>query len=154
MKFQLPQNTVFYLLEKSMKRYRKLAQSIINEAGYDISINQLILLTNLDVRPDAKQVELAELIFKDFASVARMVDLLVKKEFLMRQESKIDRRKKDLTLTLKCKNMLDELIPLINKYRNIALNNFSEQELTQMRSFLKRLVTNCEDHINQTIKES
>lgn len=151
MKFQLPQETIFYLLEKSMKRYRKLAQTVINDAGYDISINQLILLTNLDVRPESSQVELAELIFKDFASVARMVDLLVKKEFLTRIESQTDRRKKDLILTSKCKMMLSELIPLMNKYRSLALDNFSDTEINQVKSFLKELIINCESNIQTTV---
>lgn len=147
MLFTLPQETIFYLLEKSMKRYRKLAQSKIDEAGFDISINQLILLINLRERPQSSQVELAELIFKDFASVARMVDILVKKGYLKRIESTIDRRKKDLILSPACINMLDQLIPVIEEYRNNALDDLSQNEVETINTFLKKVIDNCEKHI-------
>jgi len=154
MKFQLPQETIFYLLEKSMKRYRKLAQHHINEAGYDITINQLILLSHLNVNSEASQVDLAELLFKDFASVARMVDILTKKGFITRTENKIDRRKKDLLLTQKSKRMLLKIIPLIEKYRSIALNGFSKSELPLISKFLNRLIENCEVHIDSVKSHS
>ena len=146
MQFQLPQETIFYLLEKSMKRYRKLAQSKIDQAGFNISINQLILLTNIRARPESSQVELAEYIFKDFASVARMVDLLVKKKYLKRTESKVDRRKKDLTLTPKCISMLDDLVPVMNEYRQIALQDLSENQTKKTHAYLRHLIKNCESH--------
>ncbi|MEM9527885.1 MAG: MarR family transcriptional regulator, partial [Bacteroidota bacterium] len=113
MDFQLPQNTVFYQLEKTMKLYRKLAQNRIHTAGYNVSVNQLILLVQLNERPASTQVELSASIFKDFASVARMVDLLVKKGFLARSENAKDRRKKDLKPTPVAKEMLQVLYPVI-----------------------------------------
>lgn len=143
MQYQLPQETIFYLLEKAMKLYRKLAQSKINDAGYDISINQLILLVNLKERPKSSQVELAEYVFKDFASVARMVDLLVKKNYLKRTECKIDRRKKDLTLTPKCISMLEKLMPLMNDYREIALSGLTKDATLKTQAYLKHLIKNC-----------
>ena len=143
MRIKLPQETVFYLLERAIKLYRKSAQDTINGAGYNISINQLILIITLNERPDASQVELAELIFKDFASVTRMVDILVKKGFINRIENSIDRRKKDLTPTLKCKKMLVEVIPLVKKYRKNALKGFSKNEISQVTSFLEHFANNC-----------
>lgn len=145
--FQLPQNTIFYLLEKSMKRYRKLAQKKVDETDYNISINQLILLLNLQERPKLSQVELAELVFKDFASVARMVDLLVKKGYLKRIESSVDRRKKDLILTSTCEAMLSVLRPVVEEYRVLALGDFSEEDIKKIQSFLRQLIDNCETHL-------
>ncbi|MEN0004118.1 MAG: MarR family transcriptional regulator [Bacteroidota bacterium] len=145
--FQLPQNTIFYLLEKSMKRYRKLAQKKVDETDYNISINQLILLLNLQERPKLSQVELAELVFKDFASVARMVDLLVKKGYLKRIESSVDRRKKDLILTSTCEAMLSVLRPVVEEYRVLALGDFSEEDIKKIQSFLTQLIDNCETHL-------
>ncbi|MEM6766874.1 MAG: MarR family transcriptional regulator [Bacteroidota bacterium] len=156
MTFQLPQNTVFYNLEKALKRYRKLAQDHINLSGHDITIDQLILLVNLAEHPDATQVNLSAYVFKDFASVARMVDILVKKGYLKRSENQADRRKKDLVPTASCKKMIDELIPVVKNYRRMALTEFTEEEISLLSSFLQRLATNCETHLptakhNQTI---
>ena len=147
MRLQLPQQTLFYQLEKAMKRYRKLAQAIIDGSGYDISINQMILLMNLKENPTATQVELAELIFKDFASVARMVDILVKKGFLKRKESKQDRRKKDLILTPTGNQVLEGITPLVGEYRSMALKGFAKEEIQQMSAFLEKLIKNCEEQV-------
>ena len=147
MRLQLPQQTLFYQLEKAMKRYRKLAQTTIDGSGFDISINQMILLMNLKENPTATQVELAELIFKDFASVARMVDILVKKGLLKRKESKQDRRKKDLILTKKGNEVLEGIAPLVGEYRSMALTGFEKEEILQMSAFLEKLIKNCEEQV-------
>lgn len=144
MKFSLPQHTIFYQLEKSMKLYRKLAQDRINKSGHDISVNQLILIVNLSEHPNATQVELSEYIFKDFASVARMVDILVRKDYLKRTESPLDRRKKDLAPTPKCKKMIEELKPVINNYRKVSLLRFTDNQLNQISSLLDKFIANCE----------
>ncbi len=151
MTFLLPQQTIFYQIEKALKRYRKLAQKTIDRAGYGVSINQVILLMNLKERPSANQAELAELIFKDFASVTRMIDLMVKKGFVSRIESKEDRRKKDLILTDLGNEMLENITPLIQEYRMIALDGFNPDEINSAFDFLKRITHNCEE---STIKKT
>lgn len=147
MTFQLPQNTIFYQLEKSIKLYRKMAQQKIDAHGFGISLNQLILLIQLSKRPESSQVELADFVFKDFASVARMVDLLVKKGYLTRTENKIDRRKKDLTPTAACRNMIQVLLPVITEYRQLALQGFDEKELELLSRLLGKLSSNCEESL-------
>ena len=128
-----------------MKRYRKLAQKYIDQSGHDISLNQLILLINLKESPNYSQVQLAEILFKDFASVVRMVDILVKKGYLTRTENPKDRRKKDLTPTPQTNQMIEELIPVINEYRQVALQGFSPAELTQLATLLDKFIQNCDE---------
>lgn len=149
MKHILPQETIFYQLEKAIKLYRKLAQNEINKSGHDISLNQLILLINLTKNPDLSQVELSDYIFKDFASIARMVDILVKKKYLTRTENPNDRRKKDLTPTPKCSKMVIELLPIIDDYRQKAIEDFKDKDLKKLSSLLSLLVENCERNIKK-----
>jgi len=82
---QLPKDTVFYKLEKAIKLYRRMAQSEIHKADSDLTVNQLILLIEIEKNPNLQQIDLAELIFKDVASVTRMTDLLFKKGHLRRK---------------------------------------------------------------------
>ncbi|MFK7954781.1 MAG: MarR family winged helix-turn-helix transcriptional regulator [Lysobacterales bacterium] len=144
MTFPLPQKTLFYQLEKSIKLYRKMAQERIDASGHSVSVNQLILLLNLSEHPDASQVELAEHLLKDFASVARMVDILVRKKLLERTENTVDRRKKDLRPTPACLKMIGELKPVIEGYRQESLANFSASQLDQMHQLLDQFIDNCE----------
>ncbi len=140
--FKNPENTIFYQIEKAIKQYRTMAQSNLNKIGYSITINQILLLIQIDQRPDTSQVELAELLFKDVASITRMIELLVKREFLLREDSKEDRRKKDLKITNKGKHVLELSIPVINKNREIALENLSDEEKELLFNALNKIILN------------
>lgn len=130
-----------------------MAQDSINEEGYDLSVNQLILLINLSRKPDSSQVQLSELIFKDFASVARMVDLLVKKGYLKRTENPQDRRRKDLTPTQKCNEVLQKIVPIIETYRAKAIAGLSEDEVDTLSQLLNKVEENClQSNVDQIIE--
>lgn len=60
-------------------------------------------MIQIERNSEISQVELAELLFKDVASITRMIELLVKEDFIESEENKDDRSKKDLK-TQKGKN--------------------------------------------------
>lgn len=136
-------DTVFYKLEKAIKLYRKMAQRKLQEAGSDLTINQMILLIQLQQQPDLQMVDLAEVIFKDVASVTRMIDLLVKKSYLERKENQTDRRRKDLVLTKAALHAVEELSPVIRAYRVQALHGFNDNEIQSLSTALDQLSQNC-----------
>ena len=70
---------IFYTLEKSIKTYRKFAQQQLLKNGYDITIDQWLVLKTLQENQQLSQNQIAELVFKDFASITRIIELLVKK---------------------------------------------------------------------------
>ncbi|TVZ27309.1 DNA-binding MarR family transcriptional regulator [Gillisia sp. Hel_I_86] len=140
--FQNPENTIFYQIEKTIKQYRTMAQNNLNELGYSITINQILLLIQIDQRPNTSQVKLAELLFKDVASITRMTELLVKREFLLREENKEDRRKKNLKLTNKGKQILELALPIIKKNRETASENLNEQEKEDLLNTLNKIILN------------
>ena len=82
------------------------------------------------------------LLFKDVASVNRMIELLVKKNFLLREEDKKDRRKKVLKTTDKGKRVLELAIPIIKKNREIAQNDISEEEKEVLFKLLGKIILN------------
>ena len=137
-------DTVFYKLEKAIKLYRKMAQRRLQEAGSDLTINQLILIIQLQQQPDLQMVDLAEVIFKDVASVTRMIDLLVKKGYLERKENQADRRRKDLALTKIAETAIAQLSPIITAYRAQALQGFSKEETQNLSLLLDHLSSNCQ----------
>ncbi|XLS29025.1 MarR family winged helix-turn-helix transcriptional regulator [Flavobacteriaceae bacterium M23B6Z8] len=142
MSFTNPSDTIFYQIEKAIKQYRSMAQANLNELGCHITINQLLLLIQIDKRPDVSQVALAELLFKDVASITRMIELLVKEGFLIREENKEDRRRKDLKITAKGRETLDRAMPVIIKNREVAQNNISEEERKTLFQILNKIIVN------------
>ena len=142
MNFKNPSETIFYQIEKAIKQYRTLAQGNLNQLGYKITINQILLMTQIDQKPDVSQVELAELLFKDVASITRMIELLVIEGFVTREENKNDRRKKDLKITKKGKKILDLAKPIIIKNRETAQKNLSEEEKETLFILLNKIIIN------------
>ncbi len=138
-----PKQTVFYSIEKAIKEYRKFALKRIQEKFDDITIDQALLIQFLNNNPSLSQSEIAELIFKDNASVTRMIELMVKKKHLKRTMHKKDRRKYKIELTKKTQKNLSELNEIILKNREIALQDIKGSEIESLENTLLKIIENC-----------
>lgn len=137
-------DVIFYTIEKAIKSYRKFAQKRIDQAKLDITIDQWLVLNCLSKNENISQNKLAELIFKDVASVTRIIDLLVKKEYVIRSFHSSDRRRFNLTTTDKGDAIIREASRIVNENRSAALENISVEEAKQADLILQKLIANCE----------
>ncbi|MBS9463517.1 MarR family transcriptional regulator [Flagellimonas sp. 389] len=143
MNLKAPTDIVIYSIEKAIKTYRKFAQNNIRKIESNITVDQALLLILLQNRPELTQVEMAEVLFKDYASITRMIELMVKNEYLTRNESQEDRRRKELIISKKGENIIKKLFPVIEDNRNTALKGLSQSEIEQLDSLLKIIINNC-----------
>lgn len=135
---------IFYTIEKAIKSYRKFAQKRIDQANIDITIDQWLVLNCLSKNENISQNKLAEIIFKDVASVTRIIDLLVKKEYLTRSFHSSDRRRFNLTITNKGDAIIRQASQIVNENRSAALENISDEEVNLADQTLQKLIANCE----------
>ena len=138
-----PQQTIFYTIEKAIKSYRKFAQKQLSDVVSGITVDQVLVLTVIESSPDIAQHEIASLLFKDYASITRMIELLVKNEYLTRSINETDRRKFTLKISAKGETTLKQLKPIILKNRTDALEGVSESEVNQMFTTLSKIINNC-----------
>ncbi|AND63513.1 hypothetical protein AX766_03375 [Flavobacterium covae] len=138
-----PTGTVLYLIEKAIKEYRKISQKNITKIVKDITVDQCLVLIILNKNTEISQNELANLIFKDNASITRMVELMVKKDFLNRTIHPDDRRKFNLEITEKGKKTLKLINPIIQINRDTALNGLSLEEINFLDKTLNKIISNC-----------
>ncbi|MCH4830251.1 MULTISPECIES: MarR family winged helix-turn-helix transcriptional regulator [Flavobacterium] len=138
-----PTGTVLYLIEKAIKEYRKISQKNITKIVKDITVDQCLVLIILNKNTEISQNELANLIFKDNASITRMVELMVKKDFLNRTIHPEDRRKFNLEITEKGKKTLKLINPIIQINRDTALNGLSLEEINFLDKTLNKIISNC-----------
>lgn len=143
MKLENPTGTALYSIEKAIKEYRKLAQKNISEVVNDITVDQCLILIILNGNKDIAQNELASLVFKDNASITRMVELMVKKEYLSRTIHPEDRRKFNLEITSKGVKTLELIQPVIQKNRKTALDGLSLEEIALLDKTLNKIISNC-----------
>lgn len=138
-----PSQTIFFTIERAIKEYRKFAQRNLNKEIENITIDQALLLISLNNNPELSQNDISEILFKDNASITRMIELMTKKNYLKRSINNHDRRKYFLELTSKGKEELNKINTIIAENRRVALNEISEDELAQLTQTLNKLMTNC-----------
>jgi len=143
MSLKNPTGTVLYSIEQAIKEYRKVSQRNIEKIVKDITVDQCLILMILDKDSEISQKEVADLIFKDKASITRMIELMVKKDYLKRTIHKEDRRKFNLEITEKGKETLELINPTIQINRQTALNGLSLEEINFLDKTLKKIITNC-----------
>jgi MarR family transcriptional regulator for hemolysin len=135
---------LFYSLEKSIKTYRQFAQRQLVENGFNITIDQWLVLKALSDGPHQTQHQIAELVFKDYASVTRIIELLVEKQYLIRTIHANDRRRFNLTLTENAVRLLEAMQPVIEQNRSTALKGIDEQRASQFQHILNLIINNCQ----------
>jgi DNA-binding MarR family transcriptional regulator len=134
---------IFYTLDKAIKQYRQFAQANIDRAGLDITVDQWLVLTVIQEAPDLGQADIAVRVFKDQASVARIIDLLVKKHLIYQTASQTDRRRIVRKLTTEGKQLLQDVAPIIMQNRAIALRGLAQTDIEQLRGTLETIFNNC-----------
>lgn len=135
-------NVFFYNLDKVTRLYRQFAQRNLTKAGLDITIDQWLVLKTIQENADISQQQLAKAVFKDVASVTRIIDLLVTKEFLFRKEHQEDRRRFALAITKKGMEMLRLVSPLSASNRKKALEAVTDKEIQAAQKILKKIIDN------------
>ena len=138
-----PQYTVFYTIEKAIKDYRKFAFKRIQNSFNDITLDQALLIQLLNENPSLSQNQIAKLIFKDNASVTRMIELMVKNKYLKRSVDENDRRKHKIELTDKAKRSIEEMNNIILSNRTVALKGLDSHDIELMKRTLDKIIENC-----------
>jgi MarR family transcriptional regulator for hemolysin len=134
---------IFYTIDRAIKTYRQYAQGQLKKAGYSITIDQWLVIKNLLEIPDISQQELGQRVFKDNASVTRIIALLVKKQYLKKINHKTDGRRSTIEVTGKGKKVIDEIWVIVQRNRKTALQNITEKEIGQVRRTLTAIINNC-----------
>ncbi|MCB9170254.1 MAG: MarR family transcriptional regulator [Flavobacteriales bacterium] len=138
-------SVVFYTIERAIKTYRQFAQRRLVAAGSTLTVDQWLVLNVLEEEPGIQQGLVAELVFKDKASIARMVDLLVRTELVERKVPASDRRSVSLRLTRKGKRELVGITPVVEDYRKRALKGVKAGDIVALQGTLNRIMANCDE---------
>lgn len=142
MQIELPSETIFHAIESTIKAYRKFSQKNISAQINDMTIDQGMVLLFLNEYPELTQKEIAVLVFRDNASMTRMIDTMVKKKYLSRSMNDEDRRRFKLEVTDKGKEVLRILPSIIQTNRASSLAGITKDEIHQLGTLLNKIKTN------------
>ena len=119
------------------------AMKKIRESGYKITTDQWLILKSILENPKITQQELAKNVFKDNASVTRIIELMVKSNYLKRKVDFNDRRKSILSVTKEGKDIIENVQSIILQNRKEALEDVSKEDLDIMNIILQKIIKNC-----------
>ena len=137
-------SVLFYYIEKAIKSYRQFAQIELKNAGLIITVDQWLTLNYLNENPQITQKDLAEAVFKDTASITRIIDLLVTAKYVKRNINKEDKRKSNLSITTLGLEIIDKASPIVNNYRNQALKGIGIAKEDHVKMVMKTIIKNCQ----------
>lgn len=138
------ENILFYTMDKSIRSYRVFAQKRLRDKGFQITIDQWLILKVLMDHPGIMQQEVAEMVFKDNASVTRIIDILEKSKYLRKKTNPNDRRKFILKITPSGERVIQEVQKIVLENRAMALSGISEKDLEITSKVLNQIIENSQ----------
>jgi DNA-binding MarR family transcriptional regulator len=135
-------NSYSFLLDRTAKRVKQYAQRRFKELGFNITVDQWIVLKHLHEQEAMKQNELAELMFKDNPTLTRIIDLLCTKKLVIRKTHPNDRRSFVVSLTREGSKKVAQLNPKIAAIRLKAWNGLSGRDFEQFKKILNAIYQN------------
>ncbi len=129
---------IYFQIERCHKAMRKYTQKKLNHAGFDITIDQFVILKMLIESDGLSQSAIASATLKDNASVTRIIEQLLKKGYVKKFQG-ADKRTSDYELTQTGEKYLSQVMPLIFEVRETGVKEVSEKDLSTTINSLKRI---------------
>ncbi len=128
-----------FLLDRTSRRVKQYAQYRFKQEDFDITVDQWLILKNLNIHNDQNQSQLAELTGKDHPTLTRILDILCKKNLVERRPVLGDRRSFSIHLTELGIAKQKEWEPKVAQIRNKAWENLTEQDYLDLKRILNTI---------------
>lgn len=135
-------NAYSLLLDRTARRVKQYAQQQFKELGFNITVDQWLVLKHLYEQEEMKQNALAEMINKDNPTLTRIIDLLCKKSLTERVLHPTDRRSFIVRLTREGTKRVEALKPKVKNVRLKAWEGLSERDFNQFKKILNTIYNN------------
>ncbi|MGH1365991.1 MAG: MarR family winged helix-turn-helix transcriptional regulator [Calditrichia bacterium] len=131
-----------YLINRTAWGLKHAMQKAINEKELGITTNHWAILQQLDETDGLSQIELAKILEKDRPNVTRILDVMQKKQLVIRKADPNDRRKYLIYLTDKGKEIKAQIEPLSIAVREEAFEHISGADLKKLRKLMIQITNN------------
>jgi DNA-binding MarR family transcriptional regulator len=133
-----------HFMGRTTRAMSRMLQNIITHAGYDITIEQWVIITNLNRKNGQFQQQLANNTYKNKTSVTRMINALQKKGLVERIPDPKDLRQKRIFLTKKGVQLYKKLRPLAIQVQEKATQGIEPDEMEYCKNILLKIYGNIE----------
>lgn len=135
-------DSLAFLLVRTALRLRLLGNTLLAEAGQDITVDQWGILNLLWEADGQTPVELARRADKDKPNVTRLLKILEDKGLIYRLADPADRRSQRIHLTEAGAALREPLLDVGTDCLQRACQGLSAQDVVQLKDLLNRLYAN------------
>ena len=118
----------FFKIDTTIKKIRNALQRQFNDSGFDLTVDQWVVIDHLFRNPGISQNTLADMTTKDAPTVTRIIDLLAQKGLTERRLTDNDRRKFLVYLTEAGEVKYNEVLPVVSAMRRKGWGDLSEAD--------------------------
>jgi len=135
-------NQYSFILDQTARKVKQYAQAAFAEHKLDLTVDQWTVLKAIYENPDLSNKELAEKCGKDQPTLTRIIDILIKKEFVERTNHDSDRRALKLRMLPKGVEKIQEIAPRVAEFRKQAWQNLNEEDFEHFLRILNTIHNN------------
>ena len=121
---------------------RKTLSQGFEEEGLFVSAEEWAILLILWSKGEQTPSALAEVTFRDRTTITRLIDQMVKKQFVVREHDEKDRRRVLIKASDKGQALKDELIPIAKSMIATATSGISPQDIETTVKTLSQMTNN------------
>ncbi len=122
-----------YMLGRSLRVFRNQLAFEFKEKEIELSFDQFVILYILNSNCNCIQQDLANQLQKDKSIIVRQINGLLENQFVVKLTNKEDKRKKNLILTKKGFEILNQMKEIASELSGKLLAGVSENELEIFR---------------------
>ncbi len=140
-----------FKLNALTRKMRRHSLDIMRSEDIDLTVDQWGILSLLhDNKSPMSQTEIAVLMIKDSPTVSRIIDILCKRELLVRETHPADRRRFNLRITKLGIKAVKLAMPVVERIREGLFDGFTKQEFAALQELIAKIESNmaCGDPDN------
>jgi len=133
-----------YMLGMTLRVFKTRMMIECKKKDIELSLEQFVILNMLNANCDLIQQDLANHLQKDKSIIVRQIDGLIEDQYVVRLTNKEDKRKKNLILTKKGFERLNEMERIASEVSKKLLTGVSDSELEIFKDVLVKIQENGE----------
>jgi len=136
------EDVILFQIDRTSKISKIYSQREFDKKKLGITVDQWVLLKIIDEAQPISQRELADKSKRDPASITRTLDILEKKDIVIRKAIPGNRRQYHVELTSHGSHFVKENMKMIGRHRKTSIKGISEKELNLLKSMLQKIQKN------------
>ena len=129
-------------MQEMRNKSRQTIQLRMKENNMNLTFEMLEVLSCLWRQNGINQQEIADITLKDKSSMTYLIDNLVKRNMVKREEDENDRRNKLIYLTDEANNLKAQLYPWVTEMYTVATEDIDAKDLTTCLNLINKMVGN------------